>query len=741
MKRFFDARALRCALVLALVVATNAGLTLAQDAPRAAIEESVEIRLIQVPLSILDPKQSTRASVRGLTLDDLDIRVDGQALSAELRRRATLDEICESLAASPGTTSPGIAATTPTTTTMARPVIAVIDFNYLDTRGRHVVADAIEELAARAQQTGETYKVYALTRQIRLLTEGFTRNPDELRRVAREVRRESFSRREIAAMGGLPDSVVDASGDPGDPFGNDDIPSDSGSVLDLVNGSLGSSFSRLDGALAGAAESLLATSQLSPGFSRIRSPYDPSASVAAIEGIIRAHTRLPGRKVLALFSTEAFRMVDESDLARAVTAIGDLARREGFTIWTVDVAGIAGVRTGASELLSALAGDSGGDTVRRTSTLARVFDGAAEQLSCYYLLSVPVSVDTDRATRRDLLVRIDTAKKPDLWNLRVMGPSTLVLPTAIDRLRDERIAALLSPEDFDDPPLEAWLDHPREVSGKNVVPGRFRLPLETLRFRPHKEGGYEARLVFDGTVERDNGGGLEILCRAGSDDTGALSLRLPRIPSKADGFGLTIEMWCALTREGLHSARGVVTDLEDERVGAARGTVVVRRTVPRFWRADDPRVLSASGNDFVWRPGWPAARRDRGREALIARDPRSLSSSSAISLEYVLCGPGTDKAAVPQHVLLHKSAAGDIRVLQSFAIGAVRFGSGSITGPGCRTANVDVPAFGLEPGDYAFAVLSGADALDAAREAAARSDVGQPLPDGLLALSPFTIAR
>ncbi|NJN64033.1 MAG: hypothetical protein HC882_03585, partial [Acidobacteria bacterium] len=136
-----------------------------------------------------------------------------------------------------------------------------------------------------------------------------------------------------------------------------------------------------------------------------------------------------------------------------------------------------------------------------------------------------------------------------------------------------------------------------------------------------------------------------------------------------------------------------------------------------------------------------AARRDRGREALIARDPRSLSSSSAISLEYVLCGPGTDKAAVPQHVLLHKSAAGDIRVLQSFAIGAVRFGSGSITGPGCRTANVDVPAFGLEPGGLR---LRGSQRRGRPRRRArgrARSDVGQPLPDGLLALSPFTIAR
>ncbi len=137
---------------------------------RPAIVERVETRMVQVAVSVVDPKVSPYASVPGLKPDDFKVKLDGRELAGEDRARLAVDEIC-------GPAAP-----------MARPVLAVIDFNYVDDRGRSMVAQALDDLAAAAPDRPEMYKVYALTRQLRLLTDGFTKSPEALHEVAELVR-------------------------------------------------------------------------------------------------------------------------------------------------------------------------------------------------------------------------------------------------------------------------------------------------------------------------------------------------------------------------------------------------------------------------------------------------------------------------------------------------------------------------------------------------------------------------
>lgn len=721
------------ALVAALLPLLASPVALGQDANAPAIEERVDVRIVQIPLSVVDPGADTRASVRGLTIDHLEVFVDGRALEGAARARMSLDEICGETVPGPVPGEESAPAAEP------RPVLVIIDFNYLDTRGRHTVARAIEELAERPA-SGESYKIYSFARQLRLLTPGFTNDAAELRRTAEAIRATTFSRRAISVMAGLPGDARDAAADTGAAFGSDEAPEGPGQWFDDVRRSAlgGSALTRITADSAATIEAAI-TESFRPDFATGTLDYDPQATVAAMESVMRAHSALPGRKILALFSSESFRLTDETLLTRATQAIADLARREGFAIWTADVEGLARQRgSGTSELLSAFAGDSGGDSLRRTSELGRLFDGARQQLSCYYLLSLPVDADRERAVRRDISVKIDTARYPDLWKLRVYGPPVLALPTPKDRLRDDRIAALMSPEDFTTPPLTVTIEYPREAKGGTAVPARFRVPLDALAWSPAAEGGVRARALFDGLVERETGRGVRFLCRLGSEETGPLELRMPREPKPADRFGLSIELWCAFEEEGPHTARGVVTDLESERIGAARGTVIVRRKPGETWRVDDVRLLAATGKDFVWRPGLTAARRDAERLSWVDTEGRDLASDDRIALAAVLCGPGTAKAPLPSYALLVRAADGSARVRQVFGGDAPSIGTSTRETPFCAPAMLTIEPFSLEPGSYALALVKTPEAVEAAREL---FETGAMPAEGtdVLALHPFSV--
>ena len=83
-----------------------------------------------------------------------------------------------------------------------RRIIAVVDFNYLDSAGRSRAAAALDWFADHAGENGDRIKVYSITRQVRLLTPGFTTDTQQIRQVAELVRAEHWRRTPVGGLGG-----------------------------------------------------------------------------------------------------------------------------------------------------------------------------------------------------------------------------------------------------------------------------------------------------------------------------------------------------------------------------------------------------------------------------------------------------------------------------------------------------------------------------------------------------------
>ncbi|UCF66111.1 MAG: VWA domain-containing protein [Acidobacteriota bacterium] len=700
--------------------------SLAEEPEPTAVSEQAEVRLVQVDVSVIDPKGSSYRSVEGLSLEQFEIRLDGRELSDEQREALRFDPIC---AAADGEILPAAAP---------RPIIALVDFNYLDGQGRADVARAIETLADRGAEEGPDeqliYKIYGFTRQLTPLTDGFTSDPALLARAARLVRETAWRSKPADP----PRRGPSAFADPPDAGAESDVPSSDDEPL--VDAQELAGFDILE-----SVQSLLETARLSDFWGDARSEYRASASLAAIEMMLRAHGALSGRKILVLFSSEAFAFSQRDRLEQETAAITELAR-QGFAIWTVDAAGLMRERTGRSSLISLLAQDTGGGSVRNTSALDRAFDGAAEQLSCYYLFSLPVAARPEKDESWQLSVRLDTDRYPELWGYRIVAPSRISVPERKKVLDGRRLAGLLSPEDFRDPPVAVTVDFPTRRGERRVLPVRLRVPLRELRWR-RAEQGVAARLLADAVIERLDERGVDLVCQLGAEKTGELELRLARAPRADERAALAIELPCVIKRDGLFSARGVVTDLADERVGAGHSTVFVGRPRGESWQVFTPRVEAASGRDLFWGPGLETPVRDRQRRVWRAVDERSPAEpDDRVALSYVLCGPDASGAGEElKHLLARLGADGSVVELRSFQPDAFSLSAGQADeGPFCAAARVGVAELTLGAGRYAFAVANAAMPADALRPLLQRHietrSRGERLPEGILALSPFTIA-
>ena len=700
--------------IAALLLGISAGWAGPAETPPAPpagtgtdLVERAEARLVQVDVSVVDPKAESYRSVPGLTADQFDIRLDGRPLTPEDRAALRFDSICD--ASGDG---------------MPRPILAIVDFNYVDARGRAKVADAIDGLAAGAASRPEVYKIYALTRQVRELTGGFTRDPARLREAAAAIRAVAFRGDDIpAALAGV--------------LASDDL-----SVVTATGSGKGG---------GGISEPLPATTALRAEVLEVNlagaAPaggvglYSPQATLSALEGVLQAHIHLPGRKVAVLFSSPRFRFLgtESEKLERSLRPVFDVAQR-GFAIWTVDAEGLSG-GGGNSEILSSLANDSGGRAVRNVSDLGAALAGAAEQLSCYYLfsLSVPPGGPTQRHT---LAVKLDTDRFRELWGLRVMAPTQVAIEARSAGLTRQRVAALLAPDDFTRPPVSAMLDFPSAMQGKDVLIGRFRVPLSELTWIPSEDGAVGARVLVDAVVQRDNGAGLDTVCQVGGETQGELALRLPKPPPPGTRAGFTIEVPCSYRKDGLHVARGVVTDLEAGAAGAGRSTVVIRSGGRDTWTAMAARVEAASGLDLVWRPGMTAARRESGRGAFrVVNGHQPADGSDRVSLSYVLCGPERTEVRRRVRHLLVSTASDGSRSIQPMPETALVLAEPEGAGSFCTQARLTIPEYTLTEGLYTFAVVdASADTEVVAASIGTSAKAGAARPAGLLASTSFRVA-
>ncbi|MBP7148080.1 MAG: hypothetical protein KBD01_11080 [Acidobacteria bacterium] len=179
-------------LVLSLLVPLSS-IASAEDPPKTPeqrpvtatdLVERAEVKLVQVDVSVIDPKKGTAASVPDVPLEAFDIRLDGKKLTDEQAGQLKLDRICGAATATVvGPEGPQ---------QVRRPIVVVVDFNYVDARGRERVADAIDAIAAGAADRPEVYKIYGLTRQVRSLTPAFTKDAAEIRAAAEIVRKTAW---------------------------------------------------------------------------------------------------------------------------------------------------------------------------------------------------------------------------------------------------------------------------------------------------------------------------------------------------------------------------------------------------------------------------------------------------------------------------------------------------------------------------------------------------------------------
>jgi hypothetical protein len=213
------------------------------------------------------------------------------------------------------------------------------------------------------------------------------------------------------------------------------------------------------------------------------------------------------------------------------------------------------------------------------------------------------------------------------------------------------------------------------------------------------------------------------------------------MPASNPRAGFTIEVPCAYRKDGVHVARGVITDLEADSAGAGRSTVMFRRGGRDAWAAMAARVEAASGLDLVWRPGMTAAKRESGRSAFrLVDEKRPADGGDRISLSYVLCGP--DRAAARRSVrhLLVATGADGARSIQPLPETALTLAEPEGSGSFCTQARLAIPEYTLTDGRYTFAVVdAGADAEAVAATVGVGAAAGAAPPTGLLASTAFRV--
>ncbi|MDQ7087564.1 MAG: hypothetical protein Q9Q13_06770 [Acidobacteriota bacterium] len=406
----------------------------------------------------------------------------------------------------------------------------------------------------------------------------------------------------------------------------------------------------------------------------------------------------------------------------------------------MDVEGLSRRKSGASELLSLLAQETGGQSIRRTGRLTQVFEGVAEQLSCHYLLSLPVPSNPDRTERHNLVVKIDTTKYPDMWNYRVVAPSQITLPSLKAVRRNRRIAALFSPEDFNDPAVVTTLAYPMEIGDREILPVRVRAPLRDLTWLPLPEGGVRARILVDAVVLHDTGRSALPVCELGAEKTGPLEIRLKRPPRPDSTAGIAVQLPCLFKKDGLYTARGVITDMATDLSGAGQSAAMIRKKGEKEWTIYAARVQAASGRDFLWQPGAKTIERDKARTVARQVDDHAPATvADRIFLRYLLCGPDpADAGARMRHFLLRRVEGQGAQVVQAFSPDALHVAPTRARGPFCAPALLTLPEYSLEPGAYSFAVLDAT--ADPTLVSEIPFDPDHPFPRGVRARADFQVA-
>lgn len=687
----------RTATLLAGLAVIVTGFTAASLAdPPVVPPERETVRRHLLDVSVVDPGRTGWGSVPGIPREAFEILIDGNPLSPERARLMEFDEMC-----GPDEARSHSLGGTPRTNTL----IVLADLNYLDVGMRHAVARAIEDLADMIEGSRARVKVLAYHRRIVPLTPGseFTSDPVEIRAAARRL------------VGTL---------SPGPPLGDDrgEEQDDSyvgpGDVRDpkvvtLRDATQSGNSPAFQLLLPGSATPELdrerAILRTSPDARLLEQAVDPRPSLAALEAVLIGHGAIPGRKAVILFSSPRFELPDALWLKYMQGPLH--AAQNGFVIWAVNARGLGPGRStdSRSSLLGHLSAATGGGTVRGVGRLSIAFEKAIDQLSCYYLFSIPVDEPSGETERHTITVDLDTGRYPRYWSLRVRAPTSFLLLDDGTRAERRRLAALMEPEGYSFPGVRVDVSYPDRQGERLVAPIELSIRLGDLLFtKPEGEDGAVptgARFGWEGLVTNASG---DTVCQLG--DGRARWVHVPQgSPVMFPSGWLVLQTDCALPGPGEYEVRAVVEDLEGDSVGAGRAEFTVFEPSKSTAALSALRLGRNSGQDFLLGTlDGPAADvpRDRAQRAFVplARD-EALAPGDQLMIRFVAC----HARQAPHVVLYARNESGAPRSQMQLLV----TGRGELPANDtiCQEYEASLPPGALEPGRYGMALFApGVDA-------------------------------
>ncbi len=682
---------------LLLLSAFAAAPVLAQEpaAPSAPVRPSgvtevQEVRRVQLDVSVIDPKRNEFASVPGLLKDDFVLRVNHARLSPEEFARVEFDQICPAPGAAGEPRDAALADDRPT-------LIVLADLNYLDLRMRRGVARALHHLADLAQKRPVRVKVIAYGRRLVSLTQEFTSDPRAIEDAAKSLVELPASGPKIGGLKNVPapESGKVPTFDP-TPLAET---TDTGAPMDPA-AAYDSAFSvdlPRETALGGTVSIRLPEESRTTG--RVAASADARPSLSAIEAVLLSHAGIRGRKAVVLFSSSWFDVVD--DVLLSYVADVRRAAQSGFTIWSVDARGLSG-GAGAyhSRVLGLLSSATGGDVISSAGRLAVAFDRAVEQLSCYYLFSLPMAAPAE-GSREDVIdVDLDSEKHPEYWHYRVRAASTLGVDDARHARERRRLAGLMQPDAHRFPEVRITATYPRGTTRETLI--EVGTVLSDLTFNAQRDrSGVFARLSIEGLVTDDSG---RVLCRIG--DGRERTIRSEQQPARFPPSLVVFRSHCALPGPGSYEVRTVVEDMISGDVGAGDVQLLVADTAGRLARVSGIRLGRNSGRDFLVDSNGAKSgaaldvERDRDRRGFVPLLPsEGLATQDRVMIRFVLCGPPAEPL-----VEVRGGAIGT----GALVLPVARVGSAPAAPEACREFESAVVEGTLAPGEYRFSIFEAA---------------------------------
>lgn len=340
-----------------------------------------------------------------------------------------------------------------------------------------------------------------------------------------------------------------------------------------------------------------------------------TSTLYGLEGLIRAASKLPGRKLLFFISGGFFLDDRNSDTRTRLLRLTSVAARSGVVIYSMDARGLVaslsdismdsqvdptgrldaashGELMASQDSLNALAADTGGRAVFNTNKLETGLGRALKETSTYYLLAWKPEEQTQRASRfRRIEVKVigkpnltvqvrrgfyDKEPEPELAketkssktekNEKAETAKAGTDPPPGKAVEAQLRKAIVQPYPIRDIPVSLSLSFINTPNKGPMLSTALQVPNEFFSFAP-ADGKQTAVVDIAGVVFDDKG-------NPGAAFNNHLTIQAPTAEAAADGRDLTYGYPLYLG-PGLYQVRVGVRDEKNGHTGTAHGWIEI----------------------------------------------------------------------------------------------------------------------------------------------------------------------